>query len=43
MREKYFHKRKLNADLEYLNQEYKSEYETKITSKFSLLLPRLIQ
>ncbi len=42
MREKYCHKRKLNADLEYLNQEYKSEYETKITFKVSQLLPGLI-
>ena len=39
---KIFYKRKLNADLEYLNQEYKSEYETKITFKVSQLLQRLI-
>lgn len=42
VREKYSHKRKLNADLEHINQEYIGEYETKITSNLSLLLPRLI-
>jgi hypothetical protein len=42
VREKYFHKRKLNADLEYINQEYKSEYETKILQRFHIYLPRLI-
>lgn len=41
VREVYFHKRKLNAELEYINQEYKNEYQTKITSKVSLLLPKL--
>ncbi len=42
VREKFSHKRKLNADLEHINQEYKSEYETKITSNLLLLLPSLI-
>lgn len=41
VREKYFHKRKLNTDLEYLNQEYKNDYENKIISKVLQALPKL--
>lgn len=41
VREKYFHKRKLNTDLEYLNLEYKNDYDNKIILKVLPLLPKL--
>jgi hypothetical protein len=42
VRESYGHKRKLNADTYYTNEEAKSEFESKIISKVAELLPTLI-
>ncbi|MCZ2248809.1 MAG: hypothetical protein LC111_08640 [Bacteroidia bacterium] len=41
VREFYGHKRKLNTDTYYTNEEAKSEFESKIISKVSELLPTL--
>jgi hypothetical protein len=42
VREFYGHKRKLNTDTYYTNEEAKSEFESKIISKVKELLPTLI-
>ncbi len=42
VREFYGHKRKLNTDTYYTNEEAKSEFESKIISKVLVLLPSLI-
>lgn len=42
VREFYGHKRKLNTDIYYTNEEAKTEFETKIISKVTELLPLLI-
>lgn len=42
VRELYGHKRKLNTDTYYTNEEAKSEFESKIISKVAELLPILI-
>ena len=42
VRESYGHKRKLNTDTYYTNEEAKSEYESKIITKVIELLPALI-
>ena len=42
VRQLYGHKRKLNTDTYYTNEEAKSQFETKIISKVSELLPQLI-
>lgn len=42
VRESYGHKRKLNTDSYYTNEEAKSEFESKIISKVKELLPILI-
>jgi hypothetical protein len=42
VRDYYKHKRKINTDTYYTNPEAKSEYETKIISKVTELLPILI-
>jgi hypothetical protein len=42
VRESYGHKRKLNTDTYYTNEEAKSEFESKIVTKVSEILPTLI-
>src|SRR5690606_26170948 len=42
VRESYGHKRKLNTDAYYTNEEAKTEFESKIVSKVTELLPTLI-
>lgn len=42
VRESYGHKRKLNTDSYYTNEEAKSEFESKIITKVTELLPTLI-
>ena len=42
VRQLYGHKRKLNTDTYYTNEEAKSQFESKIISKVSELLPQLI-
>lgn len=42
VREFYGHKRKLNTDVYYINEEVKSEFESKIISKVSELLSTLV-
>jgi len=42
VREYYIHKRKLNTDTYYTTEEAKTEYEAKIISKVTELLPNLI-
>ena len=42
VRESYGHKRKLNTDTYYTNEEAKTEFESKIVSKVTELIPTLI-